>query len=112
LSGTEHEFLVAYDAWKSKSRPQLMVYFNEKPADPKTKDELDQLGKVLDFKSRFPKEGLWWTYKGKTEFSTLVRKHLTGFLRQSNNKIVRDSTDDFSIFLHEYRRRLSGLYAR
>lgn len=30
-SGTEHEILVACEAWKEKGRPQIMVYFNDKP---------------------------------------------------------------------------------
>ncbi len=32
-SSTEHEILTAYKAWKKKGRPQVMVYFNQKPAN-------------------------------------------------------------------------------
>jgi formylglycine-generating enzyme required for sulfatase activity len=59
-----------------------MVYFNQKAAMPKTKAETDQWGQVLEFQQRFPKEGLWWPYRGKAQFEKLVRNHLTQFLRQ------------------------------
>ena len=80
-SGTEHEFDKAYEAWKTSKRPQILVYFNQRPATPKSKDEAEQWGKVLEFRERFPKEGLWWPYKGKAQFERLVRQHLTRFLQ-------------------------------
>ncbi len=80
-SGTEHEFLKAYDAWKQNQRPQIMVYFNQKPYTPKSKAEIDQWGQVLEFQERFPKEGLRWSYNGRTQFERLVRAHLTQFVR-------------------------------
>src|SRR5262249_31066889 len=81
-SGTEHEFLRAYEAWRQHGRPQIMVYFNQEAATPKTKAETDQWGQVLEFQERFPQEGLWWPYRGKAQFEKLVRNHLTQFLRQ------------------------------
>jgi hypothetical protein len=30
-SGTEHEFLTAYHAWQQHRKPQIMVYFNQRP---------------------------------------------------------------------------------
>jgi hypothetical protein len=30
---------------------------------------------------KFPKEGLWWPYKGKPQFEKLVRNHLTNYIR-------------------------------
>ena len=81
-SGTEHEFLRAYAAWQRQGHPQIMMYFNQRAATPKTKAETDQWGQVLEFQQRFPKEGLWWAYRGKVHFERLVRQHLTQFLRQ------------------------------
>jgi len=81
-SGTEHEFLTAYRAWKGGGRPHIMIYFNRAPYAPKSRQEIEQWGKVLDFQERFPKEGLWWPYIGVQEFEPLVRKHLARFLRQ------------------------------
>ncbi|MBI1763517.1 MAG: HEAT repeat domain-containing protein [Acidobacteria bacterium] len=79
-SGTEHEFKLAYSAWEKKGSPQVFVYFNQKAYTPKNKSETDQWGKVLEFQEKFPKDGLWWGYKGKAEFERLVRQHLTNYL--------------------------------
>ncbi|MFL5626421.1 MAG: site-specific integrase [Ktedonobacteraceae bacterium] len=81
-SGTEHEFRKAYEAWKRNKRPQIMIYFNQKPYTPTSRAEIDQWGQVLDFKSDFPQEGLWCTYNSKIEFEKLLRQHLTQFIRR------------------------------
>jgi Domain of unknown function (DUF4062) len=79
-SGTEHEFRTAYEAWRKSKRPQIMVYFNQKPYTPKSSEETAQMGLVLDFKKNFPKEGLWWPYTGRGNFRELLRAHLQNFL--------------------------------
>ncbi len=83
-SGTEHEFRLAYKAWKKKHKPQIMVYFSQKAYTPKSKEETDQWGLVLQFKKDFPKEGLWWEYQNKFEFERLLRNHLTQFLQEQS----------------------------
>lgn len=80
-SGTEHEFLTAYKAWKEKDRPQIMVYFNQRAYTPTSKAETDQWGQVLEFKENFPSEGLWWEYEGTNDFAKLIRNHLTSYIR-------------------------------
>ncbi len=85
-SGTEHEFLTAYKTWKKTQRPQIMMYFKEAPYSPKTREETEQWGKVLDFKANFPKEGLWWPFKTTNKFKELVRTHLSGWLRDNFGK--------------------------
>jgi tetratricopeptide (TPR) repeat protein len=80
-SGTEHEFRIAYEAWTKNHKPQIMVYFSQKPYAPKSKEETDQWGLVLQFKKDFPKQGLWWDYKSKSEFESFLRNHLTQFLQ-------------------------------
>ncbi|HEX3034715.1 MAG TPA: hypothetical protein VHT73_06205 [Thermodesulfobacteriota bacterium] len=79
-SGTEHEFRLAYEACKQKGSPQIMFYFNQKSYTPKSKEETDQWGRVLEFKEKFPEEGLWWPYKKKSEFEKLIRNHLNNFI--------------------------------
>jgi HEAT repeat protein len=81
-SGTEHEILVAYETWKREFSPQIMVYFNQKPYRPKSQSEIQQSERVLAFRNQFPKEGLYWLYKGTAQFERLVRQHLTHFIRQ------------------------------
>jgi HEAT repeat protein len=80
-SGTEHEILCAFEAWRRNHRPHIMVYFNQQEYELKSNEETDQREQVLNFKRRFPKEGLWWEYKGETQFERLVRNHLTQFIR-------------------------------
>jgi hypothetical protein len=80
-TGTEHEFNLAYKEWEKKGTPQILVYFNEKASNPKSRAETDQWGQVIEFKAKFPKEGLWWPYKGKVEFERMVRNHLMNYIR-------------------------------
>jgi len=75
-SGTEHEFNQAFEAWRLSQRPHIMFYFSEQPYSPKERGEIEQWGRVLDFKQRFPKEGLWWPYAGPGDFESVVRRHL------------------------------------
>lgn len=79
-SGTEHEFQTAYEEWKATGRPQIMVYFCQRPYMPLSKAETDQQGRVLEFKDAFPEQGLWWSYKGKLEFEKTLRSHLSQFI--------------------------------
>lgn len=39
-TGTEHEFLTAYQAWQEKGQPQIMMYFNQKPYTPQSSKEI------------------------------------------------------------------------
>lgn len=91
-SGAEHEIRTAFEAWKQNRRPEIMVYFNQKPYKPKSPEEAIQWGKVLEFQHGFPKEGLWWDYKGKAQFAELVRKHLTNFILQRIPQSASSST--------------------
>ncbi|MBL8188363.1 MAG: hypothetical protein JNK38_10170 [Acidobacteria bacterium] len=79
-SGTEHEIQTAINGWNQNRRPQVAVYFNVKPYSPDSPEELRQWGQVLEFKSKFPKEGMWWEYSGKNQFEKLVRSHLEKFV--------------------------------
>ena len=80
-TGTEHEIRRSYEAWLKHGRPQVMVYFNQKPSAPQSQEEAVQWGKVLRFRKDFPKEGLWWPYTGTAEFERLLRAHLTSYVR-------------------------------
>lgn len=80
-TGTEHELMTAYKAWKKNGRPQIFVYFNQKSYTPKSRADTEQREKVIEFRdNKFPKEGLWWPYKGTVEFEKLVRIHLTNYI--------------------------------
>src|SRR5947209_1872859 len=81
-SGTEHEFNRAYKSWRQTGRPEILFYFNEKPYVLRTEQELDQVRRIIKFRSEFPIEGLWWTYKGTQKFKKLLRQHLTTVLHR------------------------------
>jgi HEAT repeat protein len=91
-SGTEHEFLTAYEAWKKKGSPQIMIYFNQKPYNPISSKESEQWTQVLRFKENFPEEGLWWKYEGEADFERKVRNHLTQFIRKYHSDTEQSST--------------------
>jgi tetratricopeptide (TPR) repeat protein len=80
-SGTEHEFNTAYEAWKKKSTPQIMVYFSQKKYMPQSEEETEQQRLVIRFKKDFPEEGLWWSYQNPAAFEHLLRGHLINFLQ-------------------------------
>jgi internalin A len=75
-TGTEHEFMTAYQAWQQQGTPEIMMYFKEKDFLP-TKQDLAQYTKVLDFKENFPAEGLYWKFQDEDSFERTIRQHLT-----------------------------------
>ncbi|MCZ6672422.1 MAG: DUF4062 domain-containing protein [Verrucomicrobia bacterium] len=89
-SGTEHEFRRAYKVWKKKRRPQIMVYFNQKPYTLTSKAETKQLSRLQRFKDTFPEEGLWWEYNGKRDFERLVRRHLEKVINGEFGKVIKE----------------------
>jgi hypothetical protein len=59
-SATEHEFHLAHTSWKKNRRPQIMIYFNQKPSSsPPSEEEVAQSGRQVEFKKAFPEEGLY-----------------------------------------------------
>ncbi len=57
-----------------------MMYFSQKPSPPpKTEQEIDQAKRLLDFRTKFPGEGLWWVYSKSSEFRNLAHKHIIKF---------------------------------
>jgi tetratricopeptide (TPR) repeat protein len=81
-SGTEYELRKAVKAWEENKKPQVMVYFNKTPYNPK-RHEMDQWAKVLAFQDSFSENGLWWNYQDRSAFEKLVRKHLIKLLNQT-----------------------------
>ena len=86
-SGTEHEFQQAYQSWKRKRRPEIMVYFNQEPYTTQTPEEEEQKESVLKFRKEFPREGLSWSYKGERDFERQLRTHLTQFIKRTASRI-------------------------
>ena len=114
-SGTEHEIARAFESWKANRRPEIMVYFNAKSYTPKSKAEADQWGRVLEFREKFPKEGLFWEYRGRAQFRDLVRIHLTNYVL-NRMEVVEEAdprwpSDYFAVqtrIIEEYSRSFAG----
>jgi tetratricopeptide (TPR) repeat protein len=79
-SGTEHELRRAWACWEERGRPEVMVYFCQRPYFPKAADELVQWARVLAFRETLPDQQLWWAYETLGQFERLLREHLTRFL--------------------------------
>ncbi len=79
-SGTEHELRRAWSAWRKTGRPQVMVYFCQRPYMPQSTAETAQQQEVLSFRDGMPEQQLWWTYASAGDFERSVREHLTTFV--------------------------------
>jgi hypothetical protein len=95
VTGTEHEFLTAYQAWQKKGSPEIMMYFKEKEFTP-TERDLEQIQGVFNFKKNLPKEGLYWKFKDERDFESLVRQHLTKVIEKlaAQTQKIKSNTDD------------------
>jgi hypothetical protein len=80
-SGTQHEIARAVAAWREAGRPHVMVYFKTAAYAPRNQAELHQWAKVHAFREHFPEEGLWGSFKSKSEFEKQLRRDLTNALR-------------------------------
>jgi hypothetical protein len=80
-SGSAYEIEQAYASALRRGKPHVMLYFCERPSNPKSVDEIDQLRKVLEFRNRLEHVGLSSTYENVQQFTDLVRQHLTKFLQ-------------------------------
>lgn len=81
-SGTEEEFNMAYEAWKSKQVKEIMFYFCQNPYNLTNSDEINQLQKVLEFKKKLADTTFIWEYQNKKDFEKKIRKHLCTFMNR------------------------------
>jgi hypothetical protein len=79
-SGTEHELRRAWSAWREDGRPQVMVYFCQRPYMPQSSAEAAQQQQVLGLREAMSEQQLWWTYTSAGDFERAVREHLTAFV--------------------------------
>ena len=67
-SATEHELRLAWSAWRERGRPDVMLYFCQRPMFPADWGESLQLSEVMRFRQELPAEQLWWPYTTPEEF--------------------------------------------
>jgi hypothetical protein len=76
-SGTEEEFRQAFSIWeKDKKLPVLFYFCQQAFPPPRTKEEVEQLGKVVDFRDELSKKGLVADYAEHDSFADVIRPHL------------------------------------
>jgi hypothetical protein len=86
-SGTGEEFERAYDYFRNYNRPKIMFYFRTTPFYTKEPKELAQFGKVVKFRKKLEKLGVYVReYNEPLEFERRVREHLTNQIRELVSK--------------------------
>ena len=82
-SGTEEEFNVAYDSWSRSGRPKILFYFKKMAIAFDSRDQLDQVSKVLNFRDRLAKELLYSEFVSLDDFEAKIRKHITQLILEN-----------------------------
>ena len=76
-SGTEEEYLRAFEKWKKDSKFPVLFYFSQKNITiPNSSAELEQLQKLVKFKEDLSNRGLIWEYDNPEGFGDILRPHL------------------------------------
>lgn len=98
-SGTEEEFQRAYTSWEQNKHLPVLFYFCQAPfAPPRSREEIEQLGKVLRFRNELSDKGLVWEYEDPTSFADVIRPHLILVLSRmfSNKQSLVDAAAETS----------------
>jgi hypothetical protein len=102
-SGTVEEFTRAYERWQTHRRPHLMFYFSRAKFFPDGRDEMANLGAVLDFKQALKdKGGLLGEYEGVGDFEEQVHRDLyseiTSYLREESQVDAAEAASETGVF--------------
>lgn len=88
-TGTQHEFQVAYESWRTTGRPQIMVYFEDTPFYPSNMQESEQFAALMAFRFSFPSEGLYGTYRGIDDLRTKLAEHLRTAVGEATERVKK-----------------------
>jgi len=87
LSGTEEEFQFAYQLWKTKGTPQILVYRCTRPPSDLISIDAEQFSRVTRFFKEFRQDGehpgLVRTFQTTEELERRVREDLQYIIRHS-----------------------------
>jgi hypothetical protein len=103
-TGTEHEFETAYKSWKINQRPEIMAYFCDRPAEPKSAEDRKQLKMIQNFKANFPKEGFAWNYTNLDQFKTFVASHVRQYVGEQIESIWNTDASSVRKMLEERKK--------
>lgn len=104
-SGTEEEFSIAYNLWKTKKSPDLMIFRSIKKTSTKNVD-VEQLKKVNEFMKEFSYNkshpGLYKEYNTVQEFEKMIRMSLIHYAISNTMGISTKSDTSGLIALSQY----------
>ena len=86
VSGTVEEFERAAEALTQKTQPDIWFYFRQSASTLDTHEQLEQRGKVLEFKNRVQQKGFIAEYSTAKEFQKTFRDHLILWLNKRARK--------------------------
>ncbi|HEY5592702.1 MAG TPA: DUF4062 domain-containing protein [Paludibacter sp.] len=90
-SGTEEEFNIAYDKFKSNPNEiQIMIYFNQDGV-PINDIELEQIAKLKSFKNKLGLLGGYYFDFSSNNFEELFRKHIYDVITKWNTPRIVES---------------------
>jgi hypothetical protein len=98
VSNTEHEIETAYDAWKRRQHPQILLFFNQE-LYPQSIEGLEQTKRVLELRSKWLDSGLPQDYTGTQEFSDRARQGLLAAISSLNPQYTEPNSE--TLILHE-----------
>ena len=84
-SGTQEEYQRAYASWQRDKKLPILFYFSQEPYSIKTREDNEQLGRVIAFRDELSKHGLVSDYPGAAGFADVIRPHLAIVLGQMFN---------------------------
>jgi hypothetical protein len=92
-SGTSEEFTRAYEYHNAYGRPYIMFYFRKTAFYPESQRELRQFGKVLAFRQKLQKSGVFvWEYDNPLTFERNLREHLIRQILEISTKSKKKAT--------------------
>lgn len=83
-SGTLEEILRAYETWKVKKKPHIMLYFKEVKINSIIDRDDEQLWRVLEFKAEIDKNKMFWydTFSDSNQFRDKFEEHMKGWIKK------------------------------
>ena len=79
-TGTEYEFDEAFESYRLRGTPRILLYFGSTPTPISDQSSLAQLRAVAAYKAKLSEHSLVSTFASEHEFGEEVRRDLTRFL--------------------------------
>ena len=112
-SGTWQEFSQAFDRWSEWGEPWILFYFDDAVDAPRTPEEHNEYGKVVNFRDSCQKLGIIGTYEGvrgsKRAFMEQVEEHLRRVLTLLDSRADDDDENVRVPACAKLRKDLGGI---